>query len=87
MGKYSFVQVRVDERLKKHALNVLDSIGLDMPVAIRMFLKRIVLVGGIPFDTRLPDNTQLPVPKYPDGHSHMVSVDENEEPDAGQQEA
>lgn len=50
----SFIQVRVDNRLKQDALDVLNEIGLDMPNAIRMFLKRVVLEKGLPFDAKLP---------------------------------
>ena len=36
------LQVRVEEDLKRDAMKVLDKIGIDMPTAIRVFLKRIV---------------------------------------------
>ena len=49
-----FLQVRVDKSLKTEAEDILDKIGIEMPTAIRMFLKKIVLEGGIPFDTKLP---------------------------------
>lgn len=51
-----FIQVRVDEQLKKEANDILECIGLDMPNAIRMFLKRIVMEKGLPFDVKLPTN-------------------------------
>ena len=54
MSDQSFIQVRVDNKLKQEALAVLDDIGMDMPNAIRMFLKRIVLERGLPFDAKLP---------------------------------
>jgi addiction module RelB/DinJ family antitoxin len=50
-----FIQVRVDEKLKKEANDILECMGLDMPNAIRMFLKRIVMERGLPFDAKLPD--------------------------------
>lgn len=54
MVDQSFIQVRVDNKLKQEAIAVLDDIGMDMPNAIRMFLKRIVLERGLPFDAKLP---------------------------------
>ena len=51
----SFIQVRVDSKLKQDATDVLSDIGMDMPNAVRMFLKRIVLERGLPFDAKLPD--------------------------------
>lgn len=54
MGEQTYVQVRLDSKLKQDATKVLDEIGMDMPNAIRMFLKRIVIEKGLPFDARLP---------------------------------
>ena len=48
------LQVRVEEDLKRDAMKVLDKIGIDMPTAIRVFLKRIVAEDGIPFNITLP---------------------------------
>ena len=48
------LQVRVEEDLKRDAIKVLDKIGIDMPTAIRVFLKRIVAEDGIPFNITLP---------------------------------
>lgn len=54
MAESSFVQLRIDNNLKQDAIDVLDEIGIDMPTAIRMFLKRVVLESRILFDTQLP---------------------------------
>ena len=48
------IQVRVEEDLKRDAMKVLDKIGIDMPTAIRVFLKRIAAEDGIPFNITLP---------------------------------
>ena len=48
------IQVRVEEDLKRDAMKVLDKIGIDMPTAIRVFLKRIAAEDGIPFNINLP---------------------------------
>lgn len=58
MAESSFVQLRIDNNLKQDAIDVLDEIGIDMPTAIRMFLKRVVLERRIPFDTQLPARAQ-----------------------------
>ena len=50
----SVVQVRIDDDLKSKAAAVYDDLGLDLPTAIRMFLKRSVAVGGVPFSMTLP---------------------------------
>ena len=50
----SVMQVRIDDELKAQASAVYDELGLDLPTAIRMFLKRSVMVGGVPFSMTLP---------------------------------
>ncbi len=55
----TLLQVRVDRGLKEQTVAIYDAIGIDLPTAIRMFLKRTVMVGGLPFEGRLimHDNT------------------------------
>ena len=43
------LQVRVPEQLRSNADAVLEDIGLDMPTAIRLYLKKIVQTRSIPF--------------------------------------
>ncbi len=43
------IQVRVDPMLKAEAEQLFSDIGLDMPTAIRLFLKQAVINNGIPF--------------------------------------
>lgn len=51
----SLVQVRVDEQLKEDVTNIYEELGLDLPTAIRIFLKRSVQEKGIPFSMKLAD--------------------------------
>ncbi len=44
----SLLQVRIDDELKAQASAVFEELGIDLPTAVRMFLKRSVLVNGIP---------------------------------------
>lgn len=50
----SVIQIRVDDDLKAKAAAVYDELGIDLPTAIRMFLKRSVVVNGVPFNMTLP---------------------------------
>ena len=50
----SLVQIRVDNSLKEQASTIYEGLGIDLSTAVRMFLKRSVLVGGIPFSMTLP---------------------------------
>lgn len=43
------IQVRIDDQDKKAVEKILKMIGIDLPTAIRAFLKRVNQVKGIPF--------------------------------------
>jgi DNA-damage-inducible protein J len=43
------IQVRVEQRLKAEAEQLFADIGIDMPTAIRLFLKQSVNNNAIPF--------------------------------------
>ncbi len=42
------VQVRIDEDTREQANAVFERIGLDIPTAIRMFLKQSIESNGLP---------------------------------------
>lgn len=49
----TLVQMRIDEDLKDQAVQLFDRLGLDLPTAIRIFLKKSVEEGGIPFELKI----------------------------------
>ena len=48
-------QIRIDERTKKQAVELLEGLGLNLSDAINIFLKQVVLRKGIPFDIKYPE--------------------------------
>ncbi len=48
----SVVQIRMDNELRDDAAQMFDQLGLDLPTAIRMFLKKSLAVRGLPFEVR-----------------------------------
>ena len=55
MAEQGLVQVRVDSDLKREVTEIYEALGMDLPTAIRMFMKKSKMVRGIPFDMRLPE--------------------------------
>lgn len=55
----SVMQIRVDEQLRNEAAEIYERLGIDLPTAVRMFLKRSVLDNGIPFSMTLPRKDDL----------------------------
>ena len=49
----TMIQVRVEKDLKDRVSDIYEAVGLDLPTAIRMFFKKSILVGGLPFDGRI----------------------------------
>ena len=54
MSKQILVQFRVDEKLKNETTRIFESLGLDLPTALRMFLVRSKMMRGLPFEANLP---------------------------------
>ena len=55
MSEQVLVQFRADKALKNEVTSIFESLGLDLPTAIRMFLARSRAVRGIPFEVTLPE--------------------------------
>lgn len=43
------ITVRVDDNVKKEAMNVFRNVGIDMSTAINVYLHQVILHNGIPF--------------------------------------
>jgi len=46
--------IRLNRQLKAESETLFRSLGLNLTSAIQVFLKQAVIVGGLPFDVRLP---------------------------------
>ncbi|MCM1204405.1 MAG: type II toxin-antitoxin system RelB/DinJ family antitoxin [Bacteroidales bacterium] len=46
-----------DKALKQEVKEIYESLGMDLPTALRMFMNKSKMVKGVPFDVRLPENT------------------------------
>ena len=55
MNQNACVNVRVAQKVKTDAENVLSKLGLTMSDAVNIYLRQIALKGGIPFDLKLPN--------------------------------
>jgi len=57
MAEQVLIQFRADKALKQEVTEIYESLGMDLPTALRMFMNKSKMVKGIPFDVRLPENT------------------------------
>ncbi len=49
----AIIQVRVDDELKDRATEVANELGLDLPTAIRLFLRQMVAERALPFRPKI----------------------------------
>jgi DNA-damage-inducible protein J len=49
------VRCRIDQKTKTEASEVIESMGLSVSDAIRLFLRRVAVEGAIPFELRVPN--------------------------------
>jgi DNA-damage-inducible protein J len=55
MAKTGYITARVEPKLKASAGRVLSKLGVSTSDAITMFLRQVVLQGGLPFEVRTPN--------------------------------
>ncbi len=53
----SSIQIRVPKKLRKDTDKVLSGIGVDLSTAIRMFMNQVVYSRGIPFELKIPKDS------------------------------
>ncbi|MDR0949107.1 MAG: type II toxin-antitoxin system RelB/DinJ family antitoxin [Lachnospiraceae bacterium] len=61
MAKSDYIRARVDHELKENAESIFEMLGLSMSESITIFLKQCVLLKGLPFDVRIPNDETLRV--------------------------
>ena len=59
MAKTAQIRARVEPELKKRAEGILSTLGVSPTEAIRLFYRQVVLMDGIPFSVRIPNETTL----------------------------
>ena len=50
------ITFKIDDELGGDAIDIFNKIGIDMPTALRVFLKKVVAENGIPFDLKIDRN-------------------------------
>ena len=54
MAKTETLHVRVNENVKENAEATLGMLGISISEAVNMFLCQVNLIGGLPFEVKLP---------------------------------
>lgn len=54
MQEQTLIQFRADKALKDEVTQIYESLGMDLPTALRMFLVRSKISKGLPFSATMP---------------------------------
>ena len=57
MAEQVLIQFRADKILKQEVADIYEQLGMDLPTAFRMFMKKSKQVKGLPFEAVLPEQT------------------------------
>ena len=55
MAEQVLIQFRADKSLKQDVADIYEQLGMDLPTAFRMFMKKSKQVRGLPFEAVLPE--------------------------------
>lgn len=58
MAEQVLIQFRADKALKQDVADIYEQLGMDLPTAFRMFMKKSKQVRGLPFDAVLPETNK-----------------------------
>ncbi|XFA99082.1 type II toxin-antitoxin system RelB/DinJ family antitoxin [Candidatus Izemoplasma sp. B36] len=59
MAKNAYVNVRVEEEVKRRAEQILNELGINTSTAIDIYLNQIILKDGLPFDVKIPKSESI----------------------------
>lgn len=52
--KTANLNMRIEEKKKSDAEKLFQTLGMTLPQAVNMFISQSLLVGGLPFEAKLP---------------------------------
>jgi DNA-damage-inducible protein J len=55
MAKTAVLNIRIDPVVKEKAEKLFNAFGISTTDAINMFLSKSIMVGGLPFNVRMPN--------------------------------
>jgi addiction module RelB/DinJ family antitoxin len=65
------LQVRVDEDIKKQAIDIFEKLGLNVSDAVNLFLRQSIYAKGIPFEVKIPSEPVIQETRYQSDYSKV----------------
>lgn len=69
------INIYVNDEVKKEAETIFKSLGLNMSVAINLFLKKCINEKGIPFDLKIPNRETIETIEAMEGTNKILNGD------------
>lgn len=63
------LNIRTDKEVKKAAEEIFEALGMNLTTAINIFLRRVIVEKGIPFDVKLNVLNQTTIDAIEEGRS------------------
>ena len=77
MAKTETLHIRVNENVKHNAEKTLDMLGISISEAVNMFLCQVGLIGGLPFEVRLPAPERVIVRSKEELHKKISEAEDD----------
>lgn len=68
------VQARVDKELKEYTSQLFEDLGIDMPTAFRIFLKKCKDVSGLPFEMKKQQTEMEKILEKAEAHARRKGI-------------
>ena len=69
------INIHVNDKVKKEAETIFKSLGLNMSVAMNLFLKKCINEKGIPFDLKIPNRETIETIEAMEGTNKILNGD------------
>jgi len=74
MAKNEVLHIRVNEDVKRNAEETLGTLGLSISEAVNILLHQVSLVGGLPFDVKIPSAPRSVIARDKDELYEMLDI-------------
>lgn len=58
-NKTELIHIRIEPEVKEQVEGILKNLGINTSYAVSMFLKQVILNGGLPFNVELPKDQSI----------------------------
>ncbi len=65
------INIRTEPEIKKKVQSILKQLGMTTSEAINIFLYKVIMTGGLPFEVRIPNKDTIAAMKEIDNNENL----------------